>query len=139
MIKVKFYEIGIIKENELKYAVISAKYKDKFIFCRHQERTTWEIPGGRKENKEIIEDAAKRELYEETGAKNFYIKAICDYAVIKNEDKSFGRLFFAEVFELEKLPKLEIIEIKLFDKLPSELTYPEIQTKLHNKIIKEMI
>lgn len=63
---VNFYEE--IKDELLKFAVIIARTKEGFIFCKHKKRDTWEIPGGHREPGEIIIDTARRELYEETGA-----------------------------------------------------------------------
>ena len=52
---------------KLKYSVIAAQYRGKWIFCRHKARTTWEIPGGHIEPGETSDQAAFRELWEETG------------------------------------------------------------------------
>jgi len=41
-----------------------------------------------------------------------------------SDEKSYGRLFFSEVTEIGALPMSEIIEVKLFDGLPENLTYP---------------
>lgn len=76
----------------------------------------------------------KGELFEETGAKDFKNKAICDYSVSRNDTTTFGRLYFSEVKKLDKLPDLEIKEIKLFDDIPDNLTYPEIQPYLFEKV-----
>ena len=38
---------------------------------RHKDRSTFEIPGGHIEDGEDYISCAKRELYEETGAKEF--------------------------------------------------------------------
>ena len=65
MAEVKFYDE--VDDKLLKYAVIIAKTNGKWIFCKHKERDTYEIPGGHREPGENILDAAKRELYEETG------------------------------------------------------------------------
>ena len=60
-----FYEIGTINEKELRFAVISAVYQNKWVYVRHKERKTWEIPGGHRDLGEDIMKTAKRELFEE--------------------------------------------------------------------------
>lgn len=136
--KVDFSDIGQVEDKELKFAVISASFQEKWVFAKHKQRDTWEIPGGHREAGEDINDTAKRELFEETGAVSFEIKPICDYycdySLAENEP-SYGRLFYAEISELGNLPESEIGEVKLFDKLPEELTYPEIQPHLYNKTL----
>lgn len=135
--RVGFIEIGQVNEENLKYAVISASFKGKWIYVKHKERDTWEIPGGRREIGEEINDTAKRELFEETGAKTFDIKPICEYSVTTDNKASYGRLYYAEVEELGDLPDLEIERIELFDTLPENLTYPEIQPLLYEKVVRE--
>ena len=66
MTKVNFYDS--IDDSMLKFAVIIAKHNGKWVFCKHRERSTWEVPGGHREQGEDILETAKRELYEETGA-----------------------------------------------------------------------
>lgn len=137
--EVGFSKIGQVADSELKFAVIVAAFEDKWIFVKHKMRTTWEIPGGHRETGEDITTAARRELFEETGAVDFDIKPVEDYYclhTLKDDRPSYGRLYYAEVKKLGKLPDSEIGEVKLFDELPEELTYPEIQPKLHNKILK---
>lgn len=137
--RVEFSEIGQVEDKELKFAVISASFQGKWIFVKHKERNTWEIPGGHREECEDINDTAKRELFEESGAYDFDITPICDYCVIRDGEKgSYGRLFYAEVKEFEDLPPFEISEIELFDKLPENLTYPEIQPYLYNRTLREI-
>ena len=79
MTKVNFYDS--IDDSMLKFAVIIAKHNGKWVFCKHRERSTWEVPGGHREQGEDILETAKRELYEETGAINFEINPICIYSV----------------------------------------------------------
>lgn len=136
MIKVDFYKTGEINDTLLEFAVISAEYNGKWVFVRHKERDTWEIPGGHREKDEDINRTGRRELFEETGAKEFILKPVCDYSVTKNNISTYGRLFYAKVNELGKLPELEIEEIQMVDDLPDELTYIDIQPYLFNKTLK---
>lgn len=131
--KIEFYDFGEIENDKLKYAVIVSRHKNKLILVRHEERTTWEIPGGRREPNEEIFDTAKRELQEETGAKEFIIEKVTIYSVEQNGEKSYGGLFYAEIKVFESL-NYEIEEIKEFDFLPENLTYKEIQPKLLKKV-----
>ena len=65
-----------IDDKLLKFAVIISKTNGKWIFCKHRERDTYEVPGGHRESGEDILSIAKRELLEETGAIDFTIKPI---------------------------------------------------------------
>lgn len=138
--KVSFYEY--INDDKLKFAVIVSIYQDKWVFCKHKLRDTYEIPGGHRELGEDIEACAKRELYEETGALDFKLERICDYGVIGkskfNHDgkESFGTLFYAKIECLGQLPDSEIDQIYLFEQLPLDWTYPEIQPYMIDEIKK---
>ena len=133
---VDFYEIGTIADEKLDYAVMGTLYKGKNVIVRHKDRKTWEIPGGHRELGESIEEAGRRELMEETGAYRFSLTPLCEYSVRKDGKTSFGRLFTAEIDELGQLSLSEIEEVKLFDALPSNLTYPDIQPFLHRKVLE---
>ena len=126
MIEVKFFDS--ISDKDLKYAVIASRYQGKWVFCKHKERDTYEIPGGHRENNETILDAAKRELYEETGAVEFDITPICVYKV-----DDYGMLYYADIRKFDKLPDFEMEQIYFMDTLPANLTYPLIQPPLFEK------
>ena len=119
-----------VPDPELTYVIIGARYRGKWIFVRHRERQTWEIPAGHIEAGEDPDSAAERELYEETGAKDAVLKLIKDYLVTDGNRQAYGRLYLAEVNKLGELPDLEIAEIRLSSELPQYLTYPEVQAKL---------
>lgn len=128
--EVKFYVPSEISDEKLMYAVIAARFNGKWIFSRHKKRTTWEIPGGHRERGETIEQAAKRELWEETGAVEFDLKPVSVYQVDK-----YGMLFLADIKKLEHIPETsEIAEIGFFESIPSDLTYPQIQPFLYKKV-----
>ncbi|MFS0781296.1 NUDIX hydrolase [Bacillus sp. 1P06AnD] len=133
-----FYEIGTIKEEELRFAVISAIYQNKWVFVRHKDRMTWEIPGGHREIGEDIMKTAKRELFEETGAVRGEIIPLYDYCINDSSEKLFGRLFFSKIIELDQLPESEISEVSFFEMLPGNLTYAEIQPLLFRKTMEFM-
>ena len=131
--EVNFYKS--VEDSLLKFAVIVAKHNGKWIFCKHKEQNTYEVPGGHREENERIIDTAKRELFEEAGAYEYDIRPVCVYSVIgKNRvndsgEESYGMLYYADIKTFKKLPKSEIEKVCLFDSFPTEWTYPFIQPK----------
>ena len=131
---VKFYVK--IDDDLLKFAVIISKSNSKWVFCKHRDRDTYEVPGGHREAGELIEDTARRELKEETGALEFSITPICVYSVTgKNRvndtgEETYGMLYFADITEFEEELHSEMEKVVLLDELPDEWTYPLIQPLL---------
>lgn len=119
---------------DMTFVVIAARYRGQWIYCRHRERTTWEVPGGHREPGETVQDAARRELWEETGAEEYLLQAICPYGVDRDGVRSFGMLYLADVTDLGPLPPLEIAEIRLAGEPPGPWTYPNIQPLLMARI-----
>lgn len=132
MLKVQFYDS--IDDSLLQYAVIVSKYNGKWVFCKHKQRSTYECPGGHREADEMIEQTARRELWEETGAVDFTLQQICVYSVVRDDSESFGMLYFAEIHMFESLPTLEIEKIEFLETLPAAWTYPLIQPKLVEQV-----
>ena len=132
--EVRFYDS--IADDLLKFAVIISKSGGKWVFCKHKDRDTFEVPGGHREENESIDETAKRELYEETGAAHFSLTPICVYSVIgKNRvndsgEETFGMLYFADITMFEEELHSEMEKVVLFDELPTEWTYPLIQPLL---------
>jgi len=121
---------GSVDDSELSYVIMGACYQGKWIFVRHRERQSWELPAGHIEAGEGPERAAVRELYEEAGVIKSSLSVVSDYSVNDGGKCAYGRLYRAGVKELEPLPDYEIEEIQLSRELPSRLTYPHVQPLL---------
>lgn len=119
----KFYELGDVDDAVMSFAIIISKSNDKWVMCKHKKRTTWEIPGGKIEPAEEVDDCAKRELYEETGASEYTIERI----FIFEENDLYAMVYLAEITEFDPLPESEMEKVELFEDLNLEWTYPNIQ------------
>lgn len=131
------YEVGYLKQ--YKYVVVLSTCCGQIMLSRHKQRTTWETQGGHVEPGETPMEAARRELYEESGAVKYDIRALCDYWAgdeIKGKGAT-GAVFHAEIHELGPMPESEMAEVCLFDALPENLTYPAITPGLFDYLFKE--
>ncbi len=141
MVEVRFYDKA--DDSLLKFAVIIAKTDNRWVFCKHKDRDTYEVPGGHREPGEDIEETARRELYEETGATDFSMVPVCVYSVTAPDNfdgvETFGMLFYADISSFEPELHSEIERIEITDELPSSWTYPLIQPKLIEEAIRRGI
>ncbi|MDR2571569.1 MAG: histidine phosphatase family protein [Oscillospiraceae bacterium] len=117
-----------------RFVVIFARYNDKWLYCRCKERDTFETAGGRIEQGESPLDAAKRELYEETGATRFDISPAFDYSVHLPTEYSNGQVFLAQIHALGDIPDFEMAEVKMFDSIPEKMRFPGILPILFKRI-----
>ena len=125
--KTTFYPLDSAEECKIKYAVLCARHKGKWIFCRHKERQTWELPGGHVEPGETSLEAARRELYEETGAVEADILPVTLYKLY-----DYGLLCVADVKKLCPIPVCsEIAEIRVSDTILRDLTYRGVHEDLY--------
>ena len=133
----QIYELGYFEE--YKYVVILSEYNGKIVLSRHKERTTWETQGGHIEQGETPLDAAKRELYEESGAIDFEIKPLCDYRAWneKTGHGANGVVFHAVIREFGAIPDSEMAEIREFTELPENLTYLAITPVLFAHLMRK--
>ena len=124
--KSQTYALGTLET--YKYVVVASRYEGKILLSRHKDRSTWETQGGHVEQGETPLDAARRELYEESGASEFELVPLCDY---RAWDEVTGRgangvVFAADIHKLVDIPESEMAEVRSFDVLPQNLTYPAI-------------
>lgn len=133
MERVRFAAVDQIEDGRIYYVTAVARFQGKWVFARHHQRSSWDMPGGRREEGETSLEAMKRELWEETGAWKAEIHEICAYLVDENE--KCGMLYFADIQELGPLPQeFEMAELQLLDTLPEQQTYPHIYPALFLKI-----
>lgn len=141
MTKVQFYDQ--VEDQKLRFAVIITKTEGHWVFCKHRERSTLEVPGGHREPGEDILTTARCELYEETGATDFIIEPVCVYSVTApwNFDgrETFGMLFYADVKTFDQELHSEIERIVIQDELPDAWTYPDIQPYLMQEVQKRRL
>ena len=143
MMVVNFFDY--VNDSKLKFAVIIAQCNGKWVLCKHKQRDTWEFPGGHREPGESIDETARRELREESGAREFALHQVCVYSVTgknrvnKTGEERFGMLYTPEIFSFEKDLHSEMERVELFEQLPENWTYPEIQPKLLEEYLRRMV
>jgi 2,3-bisphosphoglycerate-dependent phosphoglycerate mutase len=113
---------------------IFARYQNKWLYGRAKSRDVYEMIGGGVKDGETPLEAAKRELYEETGTIKYTMKPVCDYRGVSRTRLLNGQLFYAEIEELGEIPKEhEMAEVKLFDTIPDKMRFPELLPVLFEK------
>ena len=125
----RIYPLGYLER--YKYTVICTWYQGKWVLSRHKKRDTWETQGGHIEVGESPLECARRELFEESGIQNADFYPVCDYWGFNSQACSNGMVFLAVVHTFGELPESEMKEIKAFDVLPDNLTYPHTSPKLY--------
>lgn len=121
MFEIKLYDLGTVDENEYTRVVCVCRYKGKYVFCYNKKRQGWEIPGGHIEKGESWLDAAKREMYEETGSTKIEVTPISVYKIT-----TYGLLCYCKILEMSELPEeFEMQKVLFSNTLPENLTYPD--------------
>ena len=132
MQEIQLFDLGYCDEKEYTRVVCVCKYKEKYVFSFNRKRNGWEIPGGHIEEGETWEEAAKREMYEETGATKVKITPVCVYKI-----STFSLLCFCKILEIGKLPEeYEMSKIMFSDELPENLTFPDTYKVLFERVKK---
>lgn len=138
----RHFSCQTVEEQVLKFAVIISRADGKWVFCKHKDRNTYEVPGGHREENESILETAKRELYEETGAVEYDLRPVCVYSVIgrtrvnQTGEETFGMLYYAEIRKFEQELHSEIEKVEFFEELPEAWTYPDIQPLLIREYLR---
>jgi len=132
-----------VPDEELQYSVVAARHKDMWVCVRLKGREDWCFPGGRREQGESIEDNARRELHEETGALEYSLKPLGLYGVDHRrmvngreirEKISWGGFYSAQINSFGPLPEsFEIAERREFREFPLDSSrFPHMMPGMMN-------
>ena len=130
--KVDTAVLGTLKNYH--FVVVFARYNNQWLYCRAKDRDTYETAGGHIEKGETPLEAAKRELYEETGALSFDIEAAFDYSTYRPGAFYQGQVFYAKIHELGSIPDFEMAEVRQFDAIPDKMRFPQILPVLYKSL-----
>lgn len=83
-----------------RHVLILCQYGDEWLLTNHKERG-YEFPGGKAEAGETIDQAARREVYEETGAILEELKRLGEYRVSGENDTFVKAVFWGKVTKIE--------------------------------------
>ena len=83
-----------------RHVLVICQYEDKWLLTKHRVRGL-EFPGGKCESGETIEQAAHREVYEETGALINSLKWIAEYKVTDTKGSFLKGVFYAQVKNID--------------------------------------
>ncbi len=125
------HQSNTITADKIGFVALVSQFKGKWIIVQLKESETWEFPGGTIEKGETPLEAAKREMYEETGTVDAEYKELGDYSVTCEGVHSYGKLYFVNVLEMSDLPDFEIDKIDFTENFPYGNTrYPSVQPDL---------
>ena len=117
----------------VRFVVICSFYEGRLMLSYHSGHRAWETQGGHIEPGETPLEAARRELFEESGVTDAELLPVCDYFAWDNAGSANGRVYAARVRALGELPQSEMSSVQLFDALPKELTYPLVTPVLFER------
>ncbi len=100
--EVRLYPLGTLAD--YRFVVLLSRMDGQFLLSRHRARTTWQNQGGHIEPGETPIEAARRELFEESGALDYDIAPLCDYQF----PHGAAMVFTANIRRLGHLPKARL-------------------------------
>lgn len=79
-----------------RHVLVICRFKNSWLLTNHKERGL-EFPGGKVEAGETLEEAARREVLEETGAVARSLESIGEYQVSDQNGSFVKRIFYSEI------------------------------------------
>ena len=105
----KAHAMIVVEKQRTAYCV--AMKDDKFLMVYNPKRKGWEMPGGRIESGETVEEAARRECLEESGY---------DVRIVARRNIGYCDVCACELGEKTAVCEMES---QLFDELPKDLSF----------------
>lgn len=103
------------------HVLVICRYQDKWLLTKHKTRGL-EFPGGKVEENETAQEAAIREVKEETGANIAAIHYIGQYHVEGKGDQVDKNIYYARISEIVEQPTYyETDGPVLLEKLPKNI------------------
>lgn len=98
-------------------------HDDKVWLVRHTYIPGWFMPGGGLKRNETLEQAARREAFEETGAELGVVSLMGVYTSFVDWKTDHGIVFICNDFKITGKPDGEIAEVQAFalNELPNDL------------------
>lgn len=119
---------------------VIAVYEGKWLLTHHKQRG-YEFPGGKVEPGETAEEAARREVMEETGGKIDSLSYVGQYRVAGKGDTIIKNIYFAQIGSLSShLAVDETDGAFLFEELPERLdTNRQYSFMMKDRVLPETL
>ncbi|MEH7437629.1 nucleoside triphosphatase YtkD [Neobacillus drentensis] len=88
-------------KEEAKHVLVICQQGDKWLLTNHKKRG-FEFPGGKVEPFETLEEAARRETFEETGAILGQLQFVAEYKVSDQNSSFVKAVFWGQVKEMDR-------------------------------------
>src|SRR4051812_41862261 len=88
-------------QEEAKHVLVIFQHAGDWLLTNHKQRGL-EFPGGKMESGETLEEAARREVYEETGATLSNLTYIAEYQVSGQKGSFVKAVFWGTVNRVEE-------------------------------------
>lgn len=122
---------------ESRHVLVICRFKGQWLLTRHNERGL-EFPGGKVEAGESLQEAAIREVYEETGAHLKDLEWFAEYVVF-SEIPFCKTVFTGRIEKVDRVPLLETQGIVLSGNLELDDSYSFLMKDEGMKIIIEKV
>ena len=85
---------------DAEHVLVICQFYGQWLLTKHKLRG-WEFPGGKKEPEETLEQAAIREVDEETGARIKTLTYLGEYEVTNGDESFVKAIYYAEIESMQ--------------------------------------